>query len=103
MGWEHCHRDEAQHLGGMFGCRLRIGDHFEHEFLQPFLSSNLDELVQQTPTHPAVAIGRGHYHPDFPYMLACSRAAMVQGAIADDRAVQEREQWQDPTVVKGLG
>jgi len=86
----------------MPGCRLRIGDHFEHEFLQPFLARNLDELVQQTPAYPAVAIGRGH-HPDFPDMLACASAAVVQGAITDDRAVQEREEWQDSTVVKGLG
>ena len=71
--------------------------------LQPFVSRNIDELVQQTPAHPAVAIGRVNDHPDFPDMLACSSAAMVQGAIADDRAVQEREQWQDPTVVQGLG
>src|SRR5215813_6284294 len=45
-------------LGRMPGCRLRIGDHFEHEFLQSFLSRNLDELVQQTPA--------------FPDMLACA-------------------------------
>jgi hypothetical protein len=86
----------------MPGYRLCIGDHVEHEFLQPFLARNLDELVQQTPAYPAVAIGRG-YHLDFPDMLACASVEVVQGAITNDRAVQEREQWQDPTVVKDLG
>jgi hypothetical protein len=102
MGREHCYRDEAQYLGRMPGRRLHIGDHFAHAFLQPFLPRNLDELVQQTPTHPAVARGRVHDHSDFPDMLACSRAAVVQGAIADDCTVQECEQWQDPAVVQGL-
>ena len=47
----------------MPGCRLRIGDHFEHEFLQSFLSRNLDELVQQTPAYPD--------------MLTCASVAVV--------------------------
>jgi hypothetical protein len=71
----------------MPGRWLRIRDHFEHEFLQPFIASNIDELMQQTPSHPAGAIGRVHNHPDFPDVLACSRAAVVQGAITDDPTV----------------
>lgn len=71
------YRHESKKLGGMLGGLLRAGHYFEHQFLQTFASCDIDNMIQQATTHPAITVCWVNDYTYFSDVLTCSSPAVM--------------------------